>query len=157
RLESFEARQKAPLQGALRHKTHVLFAWLNDLIRLPSILDAVEDILGPDLLCWSSSFFIKEAHDPAYVSWHQDSTYWGLSAPDVMTAWVAFTPSNRANGCMRVVPGTHLRDQVPHRDTFAEKNILTRGQEIAVHVDEDRAVDIILEPGEISLHHVRLF
>jgi ectoine hydroxylase-related dioxygenase (phytanoyl-CoA dioxygenase family) len=157
RLEAFEAREGAPLHGALRHKTHLLFPWLNDLIRHPAILDVVEDVLGPNLLCWSSSFFIKEAHDAAYVSWHQDSTYWGLSEPEVMTAWVAFTVSNPANGCMRVVPRSHLRDQVPHRDTFAAKNILTRGQEIAVEVQEDQAVNIVLEPGEISLHHVRLF
>src|SRR5438046_10468351 len=74
-----------------------------------------------------------------------------------MTAWVAFTVSKPANGCMREVPRSHLRDQVPHRDTLPAKNILTRGQEIAVEVQEDQAVNIVLEPGEISLHHVRLF
>src|SRR4051794_34162637 len=82
RLEAFEAGNGGPLRGELRHKPHLLFPWLNELIRHPRILDAVEDIVGPDILCWSSSFFIKEANDAGFVSWHQDSTYWGLSSPD---------------------------------------------------------------------------
>jgi non-haem Fe2+, alpha-ketoglutarate-dependent halogenase len=90
------------------------------------------------------------------VSWHQDSTYWGLSEPDVVTAWVAFTPSTVESGCMRVIPGTHRLDQIPHRDTFAENNLLSRGQEIEVEVDEGNAIDVVLEAGEMSLHHVRL-
>ena len=90
------------------------------------------------------------------MSWHQDSTYWGLDKPDVVTAWVALTPSNKANGAMGFIPGTHTSDQIPHRDTFAKNNLLTRGQEVAVDVDASKAVTIELEPGEISLHHVRL-
>src|SRR5215468_11246101 len=125
------------------------------MIRHPRILDAIEDILGPDILCWSTSFFIKEPRDPGFVSWHQDATYWGLSEPEVITAWVAFTPSNRANGCMRVIPGSH-RAQLKHVDTFAKDNLLTRGQEIAAEVDESQAVDIVLSPGQFSLHHVLL-
>ena len=93
------------MQGAVRHKPHLLFTWLNDLIRHPRILDAVEDIIGPDILCWGTSFFTKEARNPGYVSWHQDSTYWGLEPPDIVTAWVAFTDSIAANGAMRVIPG----------------------------------------------------
>src|SRR4029077_19544658 len=88
--------------------------------------------------------------------WHQDSTYWGLSTPDVVTAWVAFTPSTVESGCMRVIPGSHLVDQLPHRDTFARHNLLSRGQEVAVEVDETKAQDVVLQPGEMSIHHVRL-
>ena len=156
RLEDHEARSGGPLQGAMRHKSHLLFTWLDDLIRHPRILDAVEDVLGPDILCWSSSFFIKEPHDPGFVSWHQDSTYWGLSSPDVTTVWLAFTPADAVNGCMKFVPGTH-KLQVAHRDTFNKDNLLTRGQEIAVEVDEDKAVLAELKPGQASLHHVLLF
>jgi hypothetical protein len=94
RLEAVERERGGPLGGELRHKGHLLFTWLAELIRHPRILDAVEDLLGPNLLCWSSSFFIKEARDPAFVSWHQDSTYWGLSEPDVVTAWVALSESS---------------------------------------------------------------
>jgi ectoine hydroxylase-related dioxygenase (phytanoyl-CoA dioxygenase family) len=156
RLEAFEARQGGPLQGSLRHKSHLLFPWLNELIRDPRILDPVEAVLGPNLLCFSSSFFIKEASDPGYVSWHQDATYWGLDAPDVMTVWLAFTPANLVNGCMKFLPGSH-HEQVAHRDTFAAHNLLTRGQELEVEVDEAQAVAVELAAGQASLHHVLLF
>lgn len=155
RLEAYEAATGGALKGNLRHKTHLLFPWLYDLVQHPRILDAVEDILGPDLLCWSSSFFIKEAHDPSFVSWHQDSTYWGLSEPDVVTAWVALSPSTIEAGAMRVIPGTQ-GDQIAHRDTFDKRNLLTRGQEVMVEVDASKAVDLVLAPGEMSLHHVRI-
>ena len=155
-LEAFEAKTGGPLQGDLRHKSHLLFSRLADLVRNSRIVDAIEDLYGPDLLCWTTNFFIKEANNPAFVSWHQDSTYWGLNRPDVVTAWVAFTPSNGTNGAMQFIPGTHLGEQIPHRDTFAKNNLLTRGQEVAVEVDETKAVQIELAPGEISLHHVRL-
>jgi len=156
RLERFERETGGPLGGNLRHKAHLLFTWLADLVRHPRILDAVEDLYGPDLLCWTTNFFIKEKSNPAFVSWHQDSTYWGLSQPDVVTAWVAFTLANAGNGAMEVIPGSHKLDQIPHRDTFAKHNLLTRGQEIAVEVDHSKTVRLDLEPGEISLHHVRL-
>jgi non-heme Fe2+,alpha-ketoglutarate-dependent halogenase len=155
RLEAFESGA-GPLSGKLRHKPHLLFTWLNDLVRHPRVLDAVEDIIGPDILCWGTSFFIKERKNPGFVSWHQDSTYWGLEPPDIITAWVAFTDSNAANGAMRVIPGTHKMDQVPHRDTFAAANLLSRGQEISVDVDESQAAMLELAAGEMSLHHVRL-
>jgi non-haem Fe2+, alpha-ketoglutarate-dependent halogenase len=155
-LETVEAGMGGPLRGDLRHKTHLLLPFLADLVRHPRILDAVEDLLGPDLLCWTSNFFIKEAADPAFVSWHQDSTYWGLSAPEVATAWVALTPSHAANGAMAVIPRSHRFDQLPHRDTFHRHNLLTRGQEVMVEVDETEAVPLFLRPGEMSLHHVRL-
>jgi non-heme Fe2+,alpha-ketoglutarate-dependent halogenase len=155
RLEAHERASGGPIRGDRRHKPHLYLTWLNDLIRHPRILDSVEDVLGSDLLCWSTSFFIKEAGDAGFVSWHQDATYWGLSSPDVMTVWVAFTPANLLNGCMKFAPGSH-REQLEHRDTFDENNLLSRGQEIAVKVDEQRGVDVILEPGQASLHHVLL-
>jgi non-haem Fe2+, alpha-ketoglutarate-dependent halogenase len=156
KLEELETDQGGQLPTRINRKPHLLLTWLNELIRDPRILGPVEDILGPNILCWGSGFFIKNAHDPARVTWHQDSTYWGLSKPDIVTAWVAFTPSTAKNGCMRVVPGTHTLQQLPHRDTFAQDNLLSRGQEIAVKVEESRAVDIVLEPGQMSLHHVML-
>jgi len=156
RLEAFERRTGGPLKGDLRHKSHLLFTWLAELVRCSSILDAVEDLHGPDLLCWTTNFFIKEAADPAFVSWHQDSTYWGLSTQDVVTAWVAFTPATEANGAMEYIPRSHKLDQIPHRDTFAKHNLLTRGQEVMVEVDRSRRRIITLRPGEMSLHHVRL-
>jgi ectoine hydroxylase-related dioxygenase (phytanoyl-CoA dioxygenase family) len=156
RLEEFERSTGEPLKGDLRHKSHLLFTWLDEVIHNNKIVDSIEDLYGPNLLCWSSNFFIKEARHPAFVSYHQDSTYWGLDRPDVVTAWVAFTPATRDNGAMTMIPGSHLLDQIPHRDTFAENNLLTRGQEVMVDVDETKGVTIELRPGEISLHHVRI-
>jgi hypothetical protein len=155
KLEEFEA-SAGILAGKLRHKSHLLFTWLNDLVRHPCILDAVEDVVGPNILCWGTSFFIKEPRNPAFVSWHQDSTYWGLDPADVVTAWVALTDSTAANGAMRVIPRTHLMEQVPHRDTFRADNLLSRGQEVMVDVDDRQAAMLELSAGEMSLHHVRL-
>ena len=155
-LEAFEDKTGGPLKGDLRHKSHLLFSWLSELVRLPAILDAVEDLYGPDLLCWTTNFFIKEARNPAFVSWHQDSTYWGLDRPEVVTAWVAFTAATEANGAMEYIPGSHKLEQMPHRDTFAQHNLLTRGQEVAVALDAGARRVIRLAPGEMSLHHVRL-
>jgi non-haem Fe2+, alpha-ketoglutarate-dependent halogenase len=155
-LETYEARSGGPISGEMRHKSHLLFPWINDLMRHPRVLDAVEDVLGPNLLVWSTSFFIKEARDPGFVSWHQDATYWGLSAPDVCTAWIALSPANKVSGCMKFIAGTHT-SQVEHADTFHQNNLLTRGQEIAVEVDESKAIYAELKPGQTSLHHVLLF
>ncbi len=153
RLERAERELGGPLRGVYRIKPHLLFTWLADLVRHPAILDAVEDVLRPDLLCWNTSFFTKEGRSPGFVSWHQDATYWGLSEPDVLTAWVALTDSTPANGNMRVIPGSH-RTQVRHVDTFHPDNLLSRGQKVAVEVDENQAADIVLRAGEMSLHHV---
>jgi ectoine hydroxylase-related dioxygenase (phytanoyl-CoA dioxygenase family) len=156
RLEAHERRTGAPLQGNWRHKTHLLFTWADELAHNATILDAVEDVIGPNILCWTTNFFIKEANSPGFVSWHQDATYWGLEPDDVVTAWVAFTKSDLESGCMKVIPGTHTQSQIPHVDTFHQDNLLSRGQEIAVEVDESKAVDVLLQPGEISLHHIKL-
>jgi non-haem Fe2+, alpha-ketoglutarate-dependent halogenase len=155
-LEELDARRGEAMKPIFRSKPHLVFPRLYDLLRSDAVLDAVEAVLGPDLLAWSSSFFWKRAHDPGFVSWHQDSTYWGLEPLDIVTAWIAFSPSTPANGCMRVVPGSHRIDQLPHRDTFAPENLLSRGQEIAVEVDPATAVDLALQPGEMSLHHVKI-
>ena len=155
-LERHEARTGAPLQGNWRHKAHLLFTWIDELVHHPKILDVAEDVLGPDLLCWGSSFFIKEAMSPGFVSWHQDAFYWGLSKDDVTTAWVALSPANLESGCMKFLPGSQMHDHLPHVDTFHKDNLLSRGQEIAVKVDGERTVDCVLAPGEMSIHHVKL-
>ena len=144
------------LTGRSGRKAYLLHTWLNALVRHPRILDAVESLLGPNLFCWGGQFFAKPVGDKAYVSWHQDATYWGLSSNDVVTAWVALTPSTVVSGCMQVVPGTH-HVQVPHEDKFDEDNMLTRGQEIAVRIDPAQVVNVELQPGQMSLHHVLLF
>jgi len=127
------------------------------LIRNPRLIDAVSQIIGPDLLVWSCGFFIKEPGSRSFVSWHQDLNYWGLDGEQEVTAWVALTPATVENGCMRFVPGSHEKKVVPHNDSFAQDNLLTRGQEIAVEVDEASAVNVLLRAGEVSFHHGHMF
>lgn len=156
RLEAYERSNGAPIASNMRHKVHLLFTWANALVHHPKILDAVEDVLGPDLLCWTSNFFIKEPGTPAFVSWHQDATYWGLSSDEVVTAWVALSDAPVESGAMKFWPGSHRMEQLPHVDTFHDDNLLSRGQELAVRVPEAEGVLVPLQAGEISLHHVKL-
>ncbi len=153
-LVTLEAREGPSIWTRTKFKPHLLIKSLNDLVRTPAILDAVEGILGPDILVWGVGRFAKPAKDPGFFSYHQDSTYWGLSEPALVTAWVALTPSNPASGCMRVLPGSHKLAQLPHKDTFGDNNMLSRGQEVEVDVDEAKLVDLVLTPGEMSFHHV---
>ena len=121
------------------------------------MLDAVEDVIGPDILCWGGSFFTKEARTEDFVSWHQDLTYWGLEPADIVTAWVALSPSTPESGCMRVVPGSHHQDVHPaHRDLRGDATCSRAARRSQVEVDEAAAVDLVLQPGEMSLHHVKL-
>ena len=136
-----------PLRGDLRHKAHLLFPFLADLIRHPAILDAIEDVLGPDILCWNTNFFIKEADNPVIRLVAPGFDLLGPERARRCTAWVALTPSNLDNGAMAVIPGSHTADQIPHRDTFDRDNLLTRGQEIAVEVDEGEAVPLDAAAG----------
>ncbi len=130
---------------------------LDALTRHPKLIAAASAVLGPDLMVWSASLFVKEAQTDKIVSWHQDLTYWGLDDAEETTCWVALTTASNESGCMRFVPGTHKTQIVPHNDTFAEDNLLTRGQEIAVEVDEEDAVVAALEAGQASMHHGHLF
>ena len=150
RLQALPAR----MHWQIYADTHFVFEWVDALAREPAILDVVEQLLGPDLLAWNTSWFVKFPGDKAYVSWHQDGAYWGLAPMEVATAWVALGPVTPENGCMRVLPGSHHTPHMPQHETFADNNALSRGQEIAVSVDEAQAVDLALQPGQISLHHL---
>ncbi|WP_095012064.1 phytanoyl-CoA dioxygenase family protein [Tsuneonella mangrovi] len=145
-----------PLSREQHNNPHLLFTWADRLVRDPRITDRVAELYGEDLLVWGSTLFIKPPHHPGFVSWHQDSTYWGLDPADVVTAWVALSDSHADNGALCVVPGSHLQEQLAHRDTFDPDNMLSRGQEISVEVHEDESHCIELNPGEMSLHHVRM-
>ena len=155
RLEAFEAT-RGPLQGDLRHRAHVFLVWLDDLVRNARILDAVEAVLGKNLLVWTSSFFIKEGGDGAQVPWHQDSRAFGVRAPDVVTAWVALTDSTPENGALQVIPGSHRRGELVHAIQPVRKNLLTRRPASALGVDGSAATIVPLRAGEMSLHHASL-
>lgn len=129
----------------------------SELVRHPTIIDAVSAVLGPDLLVWSGALFIKPANSQKIVSWHQDLTYWGLDDAQEVTCWVALSSANADSGCMKFVAGSHKQRIVPHIDTYGDDNLLSRGQEIAVEVDEADATLVELEPGQASMHHGHLF
>lgn len=154
-LETFETQQGQPLQGTQRVKTSLLLTWVDRLIRDPRILDPVEDLIGPNILCWGVHFWIKEPETAEYVSWHQDHQYWGLDSAEIVTTWVALSPATIESGCMRMQPGSH-QVHLSHQDTYNKANMLTRGQTITEGIDEAKAVDIVLKPGEMSLHNVRI-
>ena len=154
RLEEAEARYPEAIGPTMRNNAHIAFTFLDEIIHHPALLDAVEDLIGPDILCWGTVLFIKEPESPAFVSWHQDLTYTPIEPHDGVTAWLALSPSNREAGCMRMLPGSHLGGMRHQIDTFHEDNILTRGQCIE-GIDPSAAADLLLEPGQISLHHGR--
>ena len=131
--------------------------FVDEITRLPTILDPVKSILGPNILVWNASFFIKEPRTPDFVSWHQDLKYWGLTGAEEVTAWVALSRADVQSGCMRFVAGSHEAALLDHRDTFADENLLSRGQELAIDVDESKTVNVVLNPGQMSLHHGHTF
>lgn len=127
------------------------------LIRHENLIAAATAVLGADLMVWSAGLFVKEAKSPKIVSWHQDLTYWGLDDAEETTCWFAFSPASVDSGCMKFVPGSHRQSIVAHVDTYAENNLLSRGQEIAVDVREEDGVAAELKPGQASMHHGHLF
>ncbi len=154
RIEGFEERTGLPAEGSLKIKAHLASPWMVDLACNPGILDVVEDLIGPDILLFRSSLFAKNAHDPGFVSWHQDSLYYGQVPSACVTAWVAFTDSHPGNGCLRVIRGSHLDGNREHEERKVPNNLLARGHTV-IDVNEDDAVDLTLHPGEFSVHHER--
>lgn len=155
-IEYVEEHQLESIGGNLEHKPHLLLTALNKLVRNTKLLDTVEGLIGPNILCWGGSFFSKEANDPAFVSWHQDATYWGLSGDEVLTAWVALSPATVESGAMRAIEGSHLQTKAKHVETYNKDNLLSRGQEAQGDFNPDLMVDMVLQPGEVSFHHINL-
>ena len=145
----------AAISGAVsfRVKPYLLFTWAADMVREPTILDAVQDLIGPDILVFHTTMWWKTKGSPARVPWHQDGTYFGLAPFEHVTAWVALSPSNTRTGCVRIVPGSHQDGQLPHSDHRDSTLMLSRGQTVLADVDPSRAVPMVLSPGEFSLHH----
>tara|TARA_B100001123_G_scaffold219737_1_gene247961 strand:- start:179 stop:1045 length:867 start_codon:yes stop_codon:yes gene_type:complete len=156
RWEAHERKTKSPISGAHRYKAHLLFSFVDEIMREPSILDVVEDILGPNIMVWNTNLYPKEPGDGRFISWHQDSAHWGLDNNNIVTVWVALAKTSRENGCMGMIPGSHLSGTVAHEDTWNPENILTRGQTISRSIDEKEVVWVELEAGECSLHHVEM-
>ena len=152
RLEAAEREYPHEFNLKNRNNAHLSLTCLDELAHHPVIVDAVEDLIGPNISLWASVLFIKESQSAGFVSWHQDATYMGMNVHEFVTPWLALTPSNRKNGCMSMIPGSHINHIRQHEDTFDDDNILTRGQ-VVQDVDASTAVDLILRAGQMSLHH----
>jgi non-heme Fe2+,alpha-ketoglutarate-dependent halogenase len=135
-----------------RQKTYLLLPSMDALLRDRRLTDRVAAVLGEDLLALSADVFVKPPRSTGRISWHQDVNFWELAPFDVVTAWVALTPATPDNGCMRYAPAGH-HGRIPHVERTDPDNILSRGQELAVTVDEATAVDVVLAPGEVAFHH----
>lgn len=143
-----------PLNTYKRVNAHVVMPMAARLARDPGVLDVIEGILGPDILIYSTEFFIKEPNTRQIVSMHQDLTYWGLGAIDgLVTAWIALSPATPASGCMSFVAASHKNAILEHKDSFDPNNLLSRGQEVKVDVADSDKTPIEIHPGQMSLHH----
>jgi chlorinating enzyme len=154
RIEAYENSGAGDANKTLKIKAHLCAPWLVDIARRPAILDVVEDLIGPDILLFGSSIFAKNGRDSRYVSWHQDSAYFGLDPHKEITVWVGFTESTIEKGCLRVMPKSHLGADMKHTETYAPENMLARGQSIE-GLDESKAVSIELKAGQFSVHQER--
>lgn len=154
-IEAAEAKWPNALDGAGRNNGHLALPVLDRIVHDSRILDAVEDVLGENILAAGSTLFIKEPNTGGFISWHQDARYAGMEPHDWVTGWLAISNVTVENGCMQMIPGSHIDPLRDHVDTFGEDNLLTRGQEVQ-GIDESKAVPVPLKPGQLSLHHPRI-
>jgi non-heme Fe2+,alpha-ketoglutarate-dependent halogenase len=154
KLDSYDAILGEEAQKQLKIKAHVAAPWIVALARNKSILDAVESLIGPDILLFGASMFSKKARDVRFVSWHQDAAYYGLDPQEEVTCWVGLTDADIENGCMRVMPGSHLGADAVHEETYDPQNMLGRGQTIR-GIDDSKAVYMPVKAGQFSMHHER--
>ena len=156
KLEAFEHEEGRQFGKGHNFKPHLLFRWVDEIVHHPAVLGAVEDLIGPDIRLFHLSVWPKNAHDPAFVSWHQDATYFGLEPPVQVTAWVALTDAPIESGCMEVVPGSHRWGQLHHGETDSAHNLLSRGQTVSEDFDRHDTAFMAVEAGQMSLHHTHL-
>jgi non-haem Fe2+, alpha-ketoglutarate-dependent halogenase len=155
RLEDFERRDGRRFGKGHNFKPHLLFPWVDALVRHPAVLDPVEDLIGPDIRLFHFTVWPKSPGDPAYVSWHQDATYFGLEPAVHITAWVALTDVPVESGAVEVVPGSHTCGQLHHGRFADDANLLSRGQTLTADFARDDTVFMTLKAGQMSLHHTR--
>jgi len=155
-LQDWERQRGAAIDFPEKSKSYLLFNWADRLVHHPRVLDAVEDVIGPDILVYHSTLFVKEAHTPAYVRWHQDSPYFYLAPHLHVTAWVALSEASVEAGCMQVLPGSHQWGAFAHDDKPDPMNMIRRGQGISDRFDDARGVFMPVRAGQMSLHHTDL-
>jgi len=136
-----------------QNKIHTVMRSAYELLSSPTLLDVVEEIIGPDIMVYNSTYIIKEPETPSHVSWHQDLTYWGLDSDRQVSAWIALSPANEVSGCMRMIPGSHRSGQMPHVIGENDANNVLYQSQTVNNIDETKAVSCPLQPGQASLHH----
>ena len=151
-IETIEKKWPNALEGLGRNYVHMISPVFNNVCINNKILDAVESVIGKNILICGTTLFIKNANEKGFVSFHQDAKYIGLEPHNWVTAWIAVTNSNEENGCMRMWPGSHKEDLKNHEQKFDEDNLLTRGQTIA-NVPIEETEPVVLKAGQMSLHH----
>ena len=151
-IETIEKKWPNALEGIGRNYVHLISPVFNKVCLNNKILDAVESIIGKNILICGTTLFIKNSNEKGFVSFHQDAKYIGLEPHNWVTAWIAVTDSNEENGCMRVWPGSHKENLKNHEQKFDENNLLTRGQTIE-NVPLEETDSVVLEAGQMSLHH----
>ena len=136
------------------YRTELILKWVADLASEESLLDVIEELIGPDILLWNAFLPAKPPQTSGYFGWHQDATYWPVApAEQIVSAWIALSPVTQDSGGMQMVRGSHQLGQLPHETTYDDASMLKRGQQITTSVNEDEVVDIDLEPGQASFHH----
>ena len=155
-LERLETELGCPVAEAdVKWRSHAYAhsPWFNDLVRHPRILNAIEDVIGPNILVWTSTFFIKEPHSPTYAAWHQDGGYFGLEPREQVCAWVALTDATEEAGCMEQL-SFRGSPRLYHHSALGLANSINRaGQTIMDAFDDSNPVAMALPAGSISLHH----
>jgi len=136
-------------------KSHLILPWVSKIIFNKNIINNVQQLLSnKNILCWSSTFFVKEPNKSQFVSWHQDIKYWGLKPANLVTASLSITPSNIQTGCLNVVSGSHKEKILSHKKKFNKNNLLSQGQFIDNdNINQEKIVNLILKSGECSFHH----
>jgi hypothetical protein len=151
----WEDRSGKSAKTHLCGKPHLLLKAIANLIRHPRLLDAAEDLIGPDILCLETGFLWKDAHDPSFVAWHQDNSYLRFDPPLAINTWIALTDSKRDNGAMQFVLGSHALGELPYEMIPPENHMLKFSRRVT-GADTSRTVMAELEPGQISIHGTRV-
>ena len=156
-LQRFEDWLGGPVNGVAEMKwrtmSYLVLPWAAKLAQDPRILDAVEDLLGPDLLIYTSTFFIKEPRSPTIAAWHQDSTYYGLEPKEEVTVWIALTDASQAAGCMEALSFKGEPRQLRHAARVVANSVNRASQKIVEPLDDSAPVAMPLAAGSYSLHH----
>ena len=153
-IELIEKEIPNEIDKSGRYNVHLISPKLDAIVHNSKILDAVESIIGKNILVCSTTLFIKNPKQEEFVSYHQDAKYIGLEPHNWVTAWIAITDSNNENGCMRMWPKSHI-ELKDHNQKFNKGNLLTRGQTVE-EVPENEIKSVELKAGQMSLHHPRI-